>query len=194
MSNMKDYMMWLDDRGIATYDNGIGELIVPEGVNIYDPATVDEYKNDAVWNGLDVPGIDIDEDDFIVDDDDEKRPIEWDDEDDSDLGDEVSNIRVSEIQRDILMRLLSTIVEGDEAAINDGWNNPRLDMGTDELVHMWYLLQDMQNPEEIQLTAAEHMSDPDEGGRQLEFWMGSDGMTGEAENHLQDAYLKGELV
>ena len=51
-----------------------------------------------------------------------------------------------------------------------------------------------ENPEEIQPTAAEHMSDPDDGGRQLEFWMGSDGMTGEAENHLQDAYLKGELV
>jgi len=70
---MKDYMMWLDDRGIATWDNGIGELIVPEGVNIYDPATVDEYKNDEVWNGLDVPGIDTDEDDFLIDDDDEIR-------------------------------------------------------------------------------------------------------------------------
>jgi hypothetical protein len=182
---MKDYMMWLDDRGIATWDNGIGELIVPEGVNIYDPATVDEYKNDEVWNGLDVPGIDTDEDDFLIDDDDEKRPIEWDDEDD-----EVSNIRLSEIQRDILMRLISSIVDPqpDQAAING------LDMGTDEMVHMWYLLQDMQNPEEIQHTAAEHMDDPDDGGRQLEFWMGSDGMTGEAENLLQHEYLNGELV
>ena len=179
---MKDYMMWLDDRGIATWDNGLGELIIPEGVNVYDPATVDEYKNDAVWNGLDVPGIDIDEDDFIVDDDPDVSGDEYDDE--------VSDIRVSEIQRDILMRLLSSIVDPqpEQAAING------LDMGTDEMVHMWYLLQDMQNPEEIQPTAAEHMDDPDDGGRQLEFWMGSDGMTGEAENHLQNEYLNGELV
>ena len=88
------------------------------------------------------------------------------------------------------MRLISSIVDPqpDQAAING------LDMGTDEMVHMWYLLQDMQNPEEIQHTAAEHMDDPDDGGRQLEFWMGSDGMTGEAENLLQHEYLNGELV
>ena len=35
MSNMKDYMMWLDNRGIAEWDTSIGELIIPNGINVY---------------------------------------------------------------------------------------------------------------------------------------------------------------
>jgi hypothetical protein len=63
MSNMKDYMMWLDDRGIATWNNEIGELIVPQGTDIYATTTVDVYNNDAKWHG-----VELDEDDYIIDD------------------------------------------------------------------------------------------------------------------------------
>ena len=98
MINMKDYVMWLDDRGIATWDNELGEMLIPEGVNIYDPATVDEYKNDAVWNGLDVannhvydgaealPGIDIDDDDdMVLEDDEDEHDVLYDDEDPAEI-------------------------------------------------------------------------------------------------------------
>jgi len=60
---MKDYMMWLDDREIATWSNEIGELIIPEGTNIYAPELVDEYNEDEKWRG-----IEIDDDDYIIDD------------------------------------------------------------------------------------------------------------------------------
>ena len=66
MSTMKDYMMWLDDRGIATYSNEIGELIVPEGTNIYAPELVDDYKDDDKWHG-----VEIDDDDYIVEEEEE---------------------------------------------------------------------------------------------------------------------------
>ena len=66
MSNMKDYMMWLDDRGVANWDNSMGELIIPEGTNIYAPELVDEYKSDRDWHR-----VEIDDDDFIIDDEEE---------------------------------------------------------------------------------------------------------------------------
>ena len=66
MSNMKDYMMWLDDRGIATWCDHIDELIIPEGVNVYSPELVDEYQSDKEWRG-----IDLDDDDFIIDEEEE---------------------------------------------------------------------------------------------------------------------------
>tara|TARA_Y100000034_G_scaffold53037_1_gene65130 strand:+ start:788 stop:1108 length:321 start_codon:yes stop_codon:yes gene_type:complete len=50
MSNMKDYMMWLDDRSIAKWDAVIGELIIPEGTNVYSPELVNEYQNDDAWH------------------------------------------------------------------------------------------------------------------------------------------------
>jgi len=68
MSNMKDYMMWLDDRGIAEWNNSIGELIIPSGINVYSPQLVDEYKDDAKWH---MPTIKTDDDDFIIDDEEE---------------------------------------------------------------------------------------------------------------------------
>ena len=69
MSNMKDYMMWLNDRGIATWSNEIDELIVPEGTNIYAPKLVDDYKDDAQWhNGA---PVEIDDDDNIIEDEEE---------------------------------------------------------------------------------------------------------------------------
>ena len=76
MSNMKDYMMWLDDRGVANWDNSMGELIIPEGTNIYAPELVDEYQSDKDWHHID------DDDDMLIDDDEEELII-----DDGDLDD-----------------------------------------------------------------------------------------------------------
>ena len=68
MSNMKDYMMWLDDRGIATWDNTIGELIVPDNTDTME--YVEEYRNDAKWHDDpdDIELDDIEEDELIIDD------------------------------------------------------------------------------------------------------------------------------
>jgi len=177
---MKDYMMWLDDQGVATWDRVLGELIVPDEVDIYDDVLVDRYKNDAVWNGLDVPGIDTDEDDYVIDDDDDDRDYELDD-------DELGDISLSGIQRDILKNILENITEA--GSIPD-------DLGTDEIVQKWYLLESIKNTntEDPQLTVEDHMDTIGDEGRQLSFWMGSDGLTGDAENYLHNEYLTGELV
>ena len=68
MSNMKDYMMWLDDRGIATWDNTIGELIVPEGIDTME--YVEDYRNDSKWHDDpdDIELDDIEEEELIIDD------------------------------------------------------------------------------------------------------------------------------
>jgi len=70
MSNMNDYMMWLDDRGIATWDNTIGELIVPEGTIIWTYELKDQYDNDAKWHDDpdDIELDDIEEEELIIDD------------------------------------------------------------------------------------------------------------------------------
>jgi len=71
MSNMKDYAMWLDDRGIATWDTAIGELIIPNGINVNESSLVTEYKNDAEWHHIDPDDDDIldeEDEDLIIDD------------------------------------------------------------------------------------------------------------------------------
>ena len=71
MSNMKDYAMWLDDRGIATWDNSIGELVIPYGVDIHDASTVDEYKSDTEWHNEEPDDDEIlseEEEELIIDD------------------------------------------------------------------------------------------------------------------------------
>ena len=83
MSNMKDYAMWLDDRGIATWCTAIGELIIPSGINVYESSIVTEYKNDADWHHAEPDeSVLTDEDDFIIEDDDDGVII-----DDGDLDD-----------------------------------------------------------------------------------------------------------
>ena len=76
MSNMKDYAMWLDDKGIAVWDDSIGELIIPEGVNVYADEFVQEYSQDANWHH-----IDPDDDDYLIEDDDEEMDVMFDDDD-----------------------------------------------------------------------------------------------------------------
>ena len=77
MSNMKDYMMWLDDNNVAKWDMTIGELIIPDGVDIYSPELVEQYQNDTPWHGGDFI-IDEDEDDQeLYDEDDLGDACEW---------------------------------------------------------------------------------------------------------------------
>ena len=76
MSTMKDYAMWLDDRGIAIWCNLIGELTIPEGADIHAPELVNIYRDDYDWHNPE------EDDDMIPDDDDEDELL-----DDDDLGD-----------------------------------------------------------------------------------------------------------
>ena len=80
MSNMKDYMMWLDDRGVANWDNSIGELIIPERTDVYAPELVDEYHNDGKWHDTD---YELDDDEDMIEDDNDDNGLM----DDDDLGD-----------------------------------------------------------------------------------------------------------
>jgi len=73
---MKDYMMWLDDKGIAKWDTVIGELIIPNGINVYTNELIEQYQNDAEWHCPD-------DDDDMIEDDEEDEFLE----DDNDLGD-----------------------------------------------------------------------------------------------------------
>ena len=66
MSNMKDYMMWLDNREIAVWDNVLGELLNPMGVNLHASHLTEAYNNDAKWHG-----VELDDEDFIIDDEEE---------------------------------------------------------------------------------------------------------------------------
>tara|TARA_Y100000034_G_scaffold87327_1_gene104739 strand:- start:437 stop:733 length:297 start_codon:yes stop_codon:yes gene_type:complete len=50
MSNMKDYAMWLDSRGIATWDESLGELSTPDGVDIYSEELIEKYNADDEWH------------------------------------------------------------------------------------------------------------------------------------------------
>ena len=82
MSNMKDYVMWLDDRGVAKWDTSIGELIIPEGTDVHAPELVDDYHDDAIWHGEDYKVDDGEDDDMLIDEDDDELEI-----DDGDLDD-----------------------------------------------------------------------------------------------------------
>jgi hypothetical protein len=81
MSNMKDYMMWLDDRGTATWDNTLGELIVPDSVDIHNAELVNEYQNDSKWHGDPDPDddeLDDIEEELIIDDGDyDANEVAW---------------------------------------------------------------------------------------------------------------------
>jgi hypothetical protein len=76
MSAMKDYAMWLDDRGIAIWCNRIDELIIPQGTDIYESKLVDVYKDDAKWHNED----EDDDEDIIEEDEDEEEDFLDDDE------------------------------------------------------------------------------------------------------------------
>ena len=131
MSNMNDFTMWLDDQGIATWDNELGELIIPEGIDIYE--YVEDFKQDAKWHegiGDDDDKIEDDpEDDFL--DDDELGDIQLKLDTIADLVDMVfSDVPVANqfrdlIDTDMLTRLweISTdIKDMNEEADEMGWS------------------------------------------------------------------------
>ena len=70
MSNMKDYAMWLDDRLIANWDEVLGELIVPEGLNVFTDELLEQYQSDARWHG--VPPHDPEDNEVIIEEDDDE--------------------------------------------------------------------------------------------------------------------------
>jgi hypothetical protein len=170
MSNMKDYMMWLDDKGIATWDNVLGELIVPDEVDIYEDTLLDRYKNDAVWNGLDVPGIDTDEDDYVIDDDDDDRDYELDD-------DELGDIQ---LKVDTIGSLLDTVFSDDPVAKRF---TDLID--TDMLTRLWDISEDIRRLNE----------EDKHGWSEDQYWFNDDGgLTGDAQNYLHELDAKGELI
>ena len=66
MSNMNDYMMWLDNKGYALWDDVLGELVNTGDWDLYCDEMVDDYKTDKEWHQPEV-----DEDDYIIEDEDE---------------------------------------------------------------------------------------------------------------------------
>ena len=187
MSNMKDYMMWLDDRGIATWSNEIGELIIPEGVNIYAPELVDEYKNEG-WEP-----VELDDDDMIVDDEDDLIVDDGDEEEENSHGFHA----ISAYHGELMVSLIDRIVgaeEGDEEGVN-----MNMSMGVDELDELWMLGQQLKGEvvpdwiRDAETTEEEEL--PDDNGRQLSFWFSeSTGMTADAQEYMHQQDAEGALI
>lgn len=167
MSNMKDFMMWLDDRGTATWDNTMGELIIPDEVDIYDENLVAEYQNDAKWHR---PVEDDDErEDMIEDDDDDSDDFV---EDDNEIGDEVD----LDQQMGIISNLLETLFDGSPTSIDF---TETLEL--DQLTALWNTHNMLKELMEYN-DSTEYLFD--ENG----------GLTGDAQNYLHDLDVKGEFV
>jgi hypothetical protein len=81
MSNMKDYMMWLDNEGIAEWDNAIGEPLNPLQINLFSNDLIVRYMDDAKWHGVEL-GDDDDDNMASSDDEDDNGMLS-----DDDLGD-----------------------------------------------------------------------------------------------------------
>ena len=118
MSNMNDFTMWLDDQGIATWDNELGELIIPEGIDIYE--YVEDFKQDAKWH----EGIG-DDDDMIEDD--EESPL-----DDDEAGDFALKV---ETIGDLLQTVFCDVPIAKEF---------RDLIDTDMLTRLWEILEDIR--------------------------------------------------
>ena len=71
--------MWLDNEGIATWDNTLGELIVPDGTIIWTYELKDQYVNDAKWHTDDEDLLEDEDEseDVLFDDDDPAEIAEW---------------------------------------------------------------------------------------------------------------------
>ena len=76
MSNMADYMMWLDNKGYALWDDVLGELVNTGDWDLYCDEMVDDYKTDKEWHQPE------EDDDIVLEDDDEDEFL-----DDDELGD-----------------------------------------------------------------------------------------------------------
>jgi len=74
---MKDYAMWLDNKGFALWDDVIGELVNTGDWDLHCDEMVQDYKTDKEWHH---PNEDEEED--IIEEDDEEDFL-----DDDELGD-----------------------------------------------------------------------------------------------------------
>jgi len=142
MSNMKDYAMWLDDKGHARWDNSIGELVSNGDNDLYSKELLDDYQTDKNWHG-----IDDDEDDMIVDDPEE----ELEDVDD-DVGDSIA------IQVNTVLDLLDMVFSDVPVA------KPFRDLiDTDMLTRLWDILMTLDNAINPQADQSEYWFDEDGG-------------------------------
>ena len=166
MSNMKDYMMWLEDRSLIEWDTVIHEPIIPEGTDIYETELVDEYHNDAKWHGHPTDGSPIHDDDG---DDDFL--------DDDELGDSIP------IHMHTLKDLLDMVFS--EAPISSQFREL---IDTDMLTRLWSVWG--------RLTELLEMQDEDEHGwTESEYWFNDEGgLTADAQNYLHELDARGELV
>jgi len=164
MSNMKDYMMWLDDRGIASWASPLhNELIVPDEVDIYAEEIVNQYQNDTAWHR---PGLEEDDRDDMIEDDSEDDLV------DDDIGDELD----LDHQMGLVSDLLESLFSGTPTAIRFAET-----LELDHLEELWNtrtVLRELMDYND----STEHLFEADGG------------LTGEAQNYLHDLDAKGEFV
>jgi hypothetical protein len=82
MSNMKDYAMWLDNKGYALWDDVIGELVNTGDWDLYCDEMVEDYKTDKEWHQPEedddiIPDDEDDDEDGFLDDDELGDYVEW---------------------------------------------------------------------------------------------------------------------
>ena len=126
MSNMKDYAMWLDDKGHARWDNSIGELVTIGDNDLYSDELVEDYRTDKVWHGI--------EDDDLIEDEPEEEL-----EDEDEAGDSIA------IQVNTVLDLLDMVFGFDVPVANQF----RDLIDTDMLTRLWDIrttLNDATNP------------------------------------------------
>jgi hypothetical protein len=168
MSNMKDYMMWLDDKGIAKWDNTLGELIIPKGTNIYAEELMEWYHDDAAWHRPHGPHDDDDE--AAVNDDEEDDGFL----DDDDLGDFYMKVGT-------LSDLIDKLFDGTQLSTQF-----QETLDTDTLTRLWNIKADLDSIYEDQI---------DMGWTPEEYWIdGEGGMTADAQNYLHALDSRGELI
>jgi len=67
MGAVKDYLFWLEDRGLAAFDNTLEDFVYTTENPMADDL-IKEYKNDAVWHNIEPDEVVDDEEDFVVED------------------------------------------------------------------------------------------------------------------------------
>jgi hypothetical protein len=168
MSNMKDYMMWLDDRGIAKWASVStdSELIIPEGVDIYDEKLVNEYHNDGKWHRPELDGDD-EREDMIEDEEDESDDLY-----DDDAGDELD----LEHQMRLIKSLLDTLFNEEPTSIQFAAT-----LELDTVSQLWNTRNTVA--ELLEYDNGESVWFDEEGG-----------LTGDAQNYLHELDKNGELL
>ena len=170
MNNMKDYMMWLVDRGFATAEDLLNGQRTLGDRDLYGEECMSEYQEDSDWHTAQWSKghPKTDEDGDLIDDDDEDGFL-----DDDDLGD-------IQLKVDTIGSLLDLVfADTDEA------DHFRRNIDTDMLTRLWGISEDISRLNERD----KHGWSPDE------YWFNSEGgLTGDAQNYLHELDAKGELI